>query len=83
MKKIFMMLAAISLLNGCVVMSGNYEVIAYDESGQVIKGPRMMASGRGIYTAKIALCQVHPRASLKVMNTDTGEELKSESKRCS
>ncbi|WP_066566053.1 hypothetical protein [Snodgrassella sp. CFCC 13594] len=82
MKKTWALLF-IGLLNACVILNGNYEVKAYDEQGRLIKNNiRMMAQGSGIYTAKNSLCSFYPNATLKVINTDTGEEVKSEARRC-
>jgi hypothetical protein len=38
-----------------------------------------MAQGSGIYTARNAFCEAFPGATVKIIDTSTGEEYKEES----
>lgn len=70
------------LLSACVTLSGNYQVKAYDSQGKPIETPVFYAEGSGIYPVIQGFCQAYPQSTVKVFNTDTGEELKSEEKHC-
>jgi hypothetical protein len=79
MKKIAV-ISICAALAGCVTLSGVYTVVARDPAtGTDIPGPRIIAQGSGIYTARNALCASHPKAVIVITDAKTGEELKSES----
>lgn len=82
MTKISILALGFLSLTGCMTLSGNYEVQAFDDNGVRLQGPRMISQGSGIYTAKNVLCKIHPNASLKVINTDQNIEVKNEARRC-
>ncbi|NHB56771.1 hypothetical protein G9F32_01785 [Acinetobacter sp. 194] len=82
MKKIKIIALSLFSLTGCMTLSGNYEVQAFDENGTQLQGPRMISQGSGIYTAKNVLCQIHPNASIKVINLDQNIEVKNEARHC-
>ena len=69
-----------SLLSGCLTMSGNYEIKAYNQEGERLD-PNMVwyAEGRGVYTVRNALCMAHPEATLITTDLETGDEHPSES----
>lgn len=67
-------------LSSCMTLSGNYELKVHDAQGNALmKNMRLMAQGSGIYSARIAICRSYPGAIVTIINTDTGEELHSES----
>ena len=68
------------LVSGCLTLSGNYRFEAYDANGQEITSKiQYSAHGRGIYTVRNAFCSSHKGATLRIIDADTGKELKSES----
>lgn len=68
------------LLSGCLTLSGNYEIKAYNQEGEQLD-PKIVwyAEGRGVYTVRNALCMVHPEATLITIDLDTGKQHPSES----
>lgn len=65
-------------LAGCVTLSGHYRVIGVKPDGTEI--PRtVLAQGSGIYQARNAVCLAYPGATVRIVDADTGEELRSES----
>lgn len=73
-------LILMALISGCVTMSGNYSVNAYDAEGKLLNEKmQLVVEGRGIYTARNALCQAYPQSLVRIKAIKTGEELKSES----
>lgn len=73
-------IAVSALLSGCLTLSGNYEIKAYDREGEQLD-PNMVwyAEGRGVYTVRNALCMAHPEATLITIDLETGDEHPSES----
>ena len=69
-----------ALLSGCLTMSGNYEIQAYDQTGKRLD-PNIVwyAEGRHVYTVRNALCMSHPDATLITIDLETGEQHPSES----
>lgn len=65
-------------LSGCVTLSGTYVITATRADGTPIN-VHMMAEGRGIYTAKNAICAAEPGATITIRDVETKQELKSES----
>ena len=79
MKKI-VFLCMLFAMSGCLTLNGNYRLFEVDAQGKPVKtGLEMYASGSGIYTIRNAFCAANPKATLRIINEDTGEELKSES----
>lgn len=83
MKKIGL-LSVILLLNGCMTFNGDYRVKAYDENGnEIAPNVQMVAHGSAIYSTRIALCKASPKATIRIFDLKTNEELKRESpKKC-
>ena len=68
------------IFSGCVTMSGNYTLDAYNTSGTLLnKNLVMQAQGRGIYGSRRALCQAYPKAIIIIKDIQTQEQLSSES----
>ncbi|MFA7351792.1 MAG: hypothetical protein WC009_13615 [Methylotenera sp.] len=68
------------LFSGCVTLSGAYSISAYDSTGKLLNDKmQLVAEGSGIYSARNALCQAFPKATVVIKDTKTGAELKSES----
>ena len=81
MKKIGL-LSIILLLNGCMTLNGDYRLVALDENGNDLAPKvQMLAHGTGIYRSKIVLCKAFPKATVRIYDTRTNEELKGESPR--
>ncbi len=81
MKKIGL-LSAILLLNSCMTLNGDYHLVALDENGnELAPNVKMMAHGTGIYTVKNALCSAFPKATVRIYDIKTNEELKGKSPR--
>jgi hypothetical protein len=66
-------------LSACVTTSGTYTLSAIDATGKSINNQSLMASGRGIYTVRNALCNNHPGATIIIKDINTGKALSSES----
>jgi hypothetical protein len=75
------LLTAVTLvMSGCMTLSGNYVISAYDASGKLLTGNlKLIAQGSGIYTARNGICAAYPKATVLIKDTKTGQELKSES----
>ncbi|WP_249672139.1 hypothetical protein [Pseudomonas abieticivorans] len=71
-------LALLLSLGGCVTLSGDYDVSAKDASGKA-QGYTIATQGRGIYTARNALCSAYPGAVVTIVDSHSGKELGSES----
>lgn len=82
MKNFLLVSALISSLSGCITLSGNYEIQAYDTNGTRLQIPKVSAQGSGIYKIKNALCSIYPNAVIKVINLDNNTELKNELRYC-
>lgn len=68
------------LVSGCVTLSGNYTLSAYDAEGNLLnKNVVSMASGSGIYTVRNALCLAYPKSTVVIIDQKTGKPLESES----
>jgi hypothetical protein len=79
MKKLALV-AVCAIFAGCVTLSGTYNVVARDPAtGADLPGPNFMAQGSGIYSVRNALCSRNPGALIVITDTQTGQELKSES----
>jgi len=73
-------LLSVFVLSGCATLTGTYELKAYDNTGKPIQmRMRMIAEGRGIYTARNAICIAHPGATVTIVETRTKQELAGES----
>jgi hypothetical protein len=72
-------LALLLTLNGCVTLSGEYEVSARDASGQALNQGVITTQGRGIYSARNAICSAYPGSVVVIRDSATGKELSSES----
>ena len=83
MKKIGLF-SVILLLNGCMTLSGDYRVKVFDDNGNELAPKlQMVAQGSGIYRTRIALCKAFPKATIRIYDLNTNEELKRESpKKC-
>lgn len=66
-----------ALLSGCVTLSGTYKVSL--QSGANSGNTEILTQGRGIYTARNALCSIHPGATVVIRDAASGEEVKGES----
>lgn len=78
--KLSLIILVTVLLVGCVTTSGTYEVTAHDASGKSLNEKiNLIAEGSGIYTARNALCQNHPKAIVVIKDATTKQELKGES----
>jgi len=77
-RKVLSAAAASLLLSGCVTLSGTYAVTAVRADGTPAK-VNIMAEGRGIYTARNAICASEPGATVTIKDARTGQELRSES----
>jgi len=67
-------------LIGCVTTSGIYVVSAHDANNKnQDEKLNLIAEGSGIYTARNALCQNHPKAIITIKDATTNKELKGES----
>ncbi len=65
-------------MTGCMTLSGHYRVTGVKPDGTEI--PRtVLAQGSGIYQARNAVCLAYPGATVRIVDADTGEELRSES----
>lgn len=79
MKSLFFAAMTIAI-GGCVTLSGNYVISAFDSNGKQLTGnTQFTAQGRGIYTARNALCAANRKASIVIKDMQTGKELQSES----
>lgn len=68
------------LLQGCVTLSGDYVLKAYDTNGNhLLENINMMAHGSGIYSMRNGICLNHPKATVIIKDIKTGKELSSES----
>lgn len=83
MKKIGL-LSVILLLNGCMTFNGDYVVKAFDENGnEIAPNLQMVTHGSGIYGMRISQCKAFPKATIRIYDLKTNEELKRESpKKC-
>lgn len=78
--KICIQLFVVFGLSGCVTLSGTYVITATDAEGrEVASNVQMMAEGRGIYSARNALCANNPGGVVHIKDIQTGKELQSES----
>ncbi len=80
MFKLFSLMLLPVILSACITLSGNYEVKAVDANGNALnKGMVLIATGSGIYTVRNALCQSFPKAKIIIIDSQTKQELTSES----
>jgi uncharacterized lipoprotein YajG len=80
MKSLTALLITSALLTGCMTLSGTYQLSLQDADGQPLpQNINMTAQGSGIYSARNAMCSVHPHATVIIRDLESGEELKSES----
>lgn len=80
MKTLIALLGAVALLGGCMTLSGTYQLSLQDADGQPLpQNIKMTAQGSGIYSARNAMCSIHPHATVIIRDLESGEELKSES----
>ncbi len=76
------LLMMVARLPGCVTLFGSYIVTATDADGNdLAQNVRMMADGTGIYTARNALCATYQGAVVHIDDSQTGQELDSDSPR--
>ncbi|MBS0318603.1 MAG: hypothetical protein JSR49_15925 [Proteobacteria bacterium] len=67
-------------LTGCMTLSGSYRLYAQDDNGKLLtKGLEMTALGSGIYTTRNAMCRVYPKATVIIVDQQTGKNLDGES----
>jgi hypothetical protein len=79
MRTIFCLVVCFTVTS-CMTLSGNYVVVAHDDSGVNLEPKlQLTAHGSGIYTIRNALCAQHPGATVIITDAKTGEELKGES----
>ncbi|PIT10068.1 hypothetical protein [Snodgrassella alvi] len=75
-------LLGLLLLSGCITVNGDYRIIVQDENGQdLLPKAKLLAHGTGIYTFKNSLCTAFPKATIRIYDLHTNEELKGESPR--
>ena len=78
MWKYISLLAAFSLLAACSTKHSStaYAIGAYDSKGNLLsKRADVKSNEAGITTARDTLCQVDPRAVIRVTNHSNGEEM--------
>lgn len=78
MWKYMSLLAALSLLAACGTKHNStiYAVGAYDSKGNLLsKRADVKSNEAGITTARDTLCQVYPRALIRVTNQRNGAEM--------
>lgn len=69
-------------LGGCMTLTGDYRIEAQDENGQnLLPKMKLVAQGRGLTTTKISLCRTFPKATIRVYDLHTNEEIKGQSPR--
>lgn len=79
MKK-FWLIVPMLVLSGCMTLSGNYAISAYDNQGKLLTGKlQLTAAGSGIYSMINAICSAYPKATLIIKFTFNGEKLQGES----
>lgn len=66
------------VLSACVTASGNYTVTATKSDGTPVQA-NLTAQGSGIYIARNALCEAYPGATVRIIDTSSGEEYAAES----
>ncbi|WP_198190070.1 hypothetical protein [Snodgrassella sp. W8124] len=65
-----------------MTLKGDYRLVALDENGNDLAPKvQMLAQGTGIYRSKIVLCKAFPKATVRIYDTRTNEELKGKSPR--
>ncbi len=80
MKNLIASMSVGALLCGCMTLSGTYQLSLQDATGKPLpQNISMTAQGSGIYSARNAMCSVHPDATVIIRDVQSGEELKSES----
>ncbi len=65
-------------LSACITTQGNYTVSAILPDGTMLP-TNVMAQGSGIYTARNALCQGYPDATVVIIDAETGQNYDAES----
>lgn len=71
---------SISVVSGCVTMSGTYVITAHDAAGNALAtNMHLVAEGTRIYTVRNALCATYPKSIVVITDTKTGAELSGES----
>lgn len=69
---------SIVFISACVSTSGKYTLTATWPDGTKVP-TTVMAQGAGIYPARDALCEAHPGATVKIIDSESGEEFTEES----
>lgn len=69
---------AVTLLAGCLTMSGNYVVTAVDGQGSPLNVVSH-AQGSGIYSVRNAICAAQPKAVVTIRERESGKEVAGES----
>lgn len=79
MRKSLPLLVA-ALLSACAMPKGTYQLKAVDVEGRELsKNLILTAQGSRIYPVRNALCQTYPKARVIILDTQTQQELASES----
>ncbi len=76
MKNLFFIF--IVFISACVSSTGKYTLTATRPDGTQVP-TAVMAQGSGLYTARDALCEANPGATVKIKDSETGEEFSQES----
>lgn len=66
------------LISACVSTTGKYTLTATRSDGTQVP-TAVMAQGAGMYSARDALCEANPGATVKIIDSKTGEEFTEES----
>jgi len=78
--KNILLIVPMLVLSGCVTLSGNYVISAYDTQGKLLTGNlQLTATGSRIYSVRNGICSAYPKATVIIKDSSTGEELQGES----
>jgi hypothetical protein len=81
MMRAMMVVALCAVVSGCVTMSGSYRLTVADAQGSDATGGRTYLAGGGasLYSMRNGLCLANPGRTVRIVDADTGVELKRES----
>lgn len=74
------LLTSLVMLTGCLTLHGSYRITVEDKDGKPVNTKLdLYAEGSGIYTVRNSMCSVYPGAVIRIRDSNTNQELKSES----